>query len=502
MKTQWYKNIAALLAGALLTLAFAPFYLFPAAIVAIAVLLTTWLNTTPRQAFLRGFLFGLGLFSTGVYWIFISVHTFGEAPWPLAGLITAGLIAFLALFPALVGLLLSYLFPRDTGIKFICAFPALWVFFEWLRSFLFTGFPWLLLGYSQTNSPLKGYAPVYSVYGVSLAVAWTSALLLVGFFSFKKQNKRAIYLSAFGLILLWLGGTALSFVTWTKPDTHRLHVSLVQGNIPQELKWSADHVQLSLDRYVELSAPLWGENNLIIWPETAIPVTLQQAQNFVDALDGKAQSTKTTLMTGIPVRNPNGDGFYNALIMLGADKGMYVKRRLVPFGEYLPLPKISQPIMNFINIPMSDMLPSPQPINPLVVNGIKILTFICYEIAFPEQVRSSDTDVGLLLTINNDSWFGHSSAQSQHLQMAQMRSMEMQRPGLFVSNDGITAIIKPNGKIQSAAPQYKTFVLTDDVQPMLGQTPWQKRAMDPILILIIALFFSAIRLRKQLHREL
>src|SRR3990167_4588237 len=499
----WQKDLAALLAGGLLTLAFAPFEIFPFAVVALAILLGTWLRATPWRAWRRGFLFGIGLFGTGVSWVFTSVHVYGDAPLPFAILVTTGFIMLLALFPAYVGYLLNRFFPYATPVKTFCAFPALWVLSEWLRSFIFSGFPWLLIGYSQTNSPLKGFAPILSVFGVSLAVLWSSALLVNAFSYWKQQQYSLVYRNLLAFALLWILGSGLCLIHWTKPNGDSLHVSLVQGNIPQEMKWSPESVQFSLERYFNLTEPLWEKDKLIIWPETAIPLTLQQAEPFVEELDQKARSSQSTLMTGIPVHNPSGDGYYNALITLGAKREAYLKHRLVPFGEYLPLPKLIQPIVNYLHIPMSDMIPGTMKMQPFIVNGIKILPFICYEIAFPEQVLSRDKTIGMLLTVNNDAWFGDSPAQAQHLQMARMRAIEMGRPGLFVSNDGITAIIAPNGNIQAIAPAREPYVLTDYVQPMQGRTPWQRYAMDPILIIAIALLISAFRLRHlALRREL
>src|SRR3990167_3287347 len=501
--SSWQKDIAALLAGALLTLAFAPFEVFPIAIISLAILLATWLRVTPGRAWLRGFLFGLGLFGTGVNWVFTSIHVYVDTPFLLAIILTVVFIMLLATFPAYVGYLLARFFPHATPIKTFCAFPAILVLFEWMRSFIFSGFPWLLIVYSQTNSPLKGYAPLLSVYGASLAVLWSSACIVNAWSYWQQKQYNLVYRQLFALMILWVIGSGLSLIHWTKPKGDSLHVSLVQGNIPQDMKWSPESVQFSLERYFNLTEPLWGKNKLIIWPETAIPMPLQQAEPFVEELDQKARSSQSTLMTGIPVHNPSGDGYYNALITLGAKREAYLKHRLVPFGEYLPLPKLIQPIVNYLHIPMSDMIPGTMKMQPFIVNGIKILPFICYEIAFPEQVLSRDKTIGMLLTVNNDAWFGDSPAQAQHLQMARMRAIEMGRPGLFVSNDGITAIIAPNGNIQAIAPAREPYVLTDYVQPMQGRTPWQRYAMDPILIIAIALLISAFRLRHlALRREL
>ena len=489
-------DIFAFFTGALLTLAFAPFSLFPLAIFSPALLLWLWLPLTPKQAFRRGWLYGLGFFGTGVYWVFISIHTFGNAPIFLAALITAGFIALLAVFPALTGYCLNRFFPLKTGRKMICAFPALWVFFEWARSWFASGFPWLLLGDSQLHSPLKGFAPVYGVHGVSLVVLMCSGILVHALYNTQRGKYKRVYESLLIFILLWIIGGGLTYIVWTHPYGKPIKVSLIQGNIPQAIKWSPDQLQPTLDRYLALTRAHW-DSSIIIWPEDAIPLPLQDAIDFVLPLGNEAKQHHVSLITGIPIKKENTDSYFNAVIVIGESTAAYIKHHLVPFGEYTPLPRLFRPVMNLFDIPMSNLVPSEGWPKPLVVNGIKIATFICYEIAYPGLVVSQDNDISMLLTVNNDAWFGHSIASAQHLAIAQMRALEMGRPLLFVSNTGMTAIIKPNGVIQSAAPADKTLVLTDIVQPMQGRTLWQKRPMDPILIMLFLFIISTIRYQRR-----
>lgn len=490
-----YSDLLALFAGMILTLAFAPYEIFPFAIISPAILLAIWLKASPVRAFWLGFVFGLGLFGTGVHWVFISIHAFGGVPDLPAAIITAGFIAILALFPATVGYLTNRYFPATTTAKMLCAFPAIWVFSEWIRSWIFTGFPWLFLGYSQTNAPLKGYAPLLSVYGVSLAVLISSSLVVNAVSQIKQQAYQAAYFSLFAFITIWVAGELLSFIPWTQPNGKSIPVSLVQGNIPQEIKWSPEHVNLSLERYEKLTEPLWKNNELIIWPEAAIPLPLQQASSFIEAMDEKAKASHSHLILGIPIQAINQDGYYNAVVSLGKNQDIYLKHRLVPFGEYMPLPQLFSRIMGLLDIPMSNMIPGMGAPHLLTIDGIKILTSICYEIAFPELAAFRDQSIGLLLTVTNDAWFGRSNAQAQHLQMAQMRAIELGRPVLFVSNDGITAMIAPDGKVLSAAPPYQPYVLSSSVQPTSGRTPWQRFSMDPLLIILFGLLGIAIRAR-------
>ncbi|HSW69675.1 MAG TPA: apolipoprotein N-acyltransferase [Gammaproteobacteria bacterium] len=483
-------DFLAIAAGILLTFAFAPLRLYPLAVILPAILYALWQNVTPARAFLRGWLFGLGFFGAGIYWVFISIHTFGNASCFLAGFFTVGLIAILSLFPGLTGFLLNRYFPYPDYSRIFYAFPTIWVFLEWVRSWIFTGFPWLLLGYSQITSPLKGFAPIIGVYGLSLLVLFSSCLLIQIYIFITQKNYRNSILYLLILILLWGAGAYLNTISWTQALGKPVTVSLVQGNIAQEMKWSPDHLQSTLDTYQKLTGPHWN-SKIIIWPESAIPIPMQNAVDFLASMDNIAKKNHAAFITGIPVHLADGKGYYNAVITLGNGKGYYLKHRLVPFGEYTPFHPWLDKFLDVLNIPMSDFVAATDPPLPLIANGVKIGTFICYEIAFPEMVAASDSNI--FLTVSNDAWFGHSIAQAQHLEMAQMRAAENGRPVLFVSNNGTTAVINPDGKIKSEAPPYVPYVLTDTVQPMQGQTHWQKQRMDPVLFTIILFILFAIR---------
>lgn len=488
---RYFKDCIALLAGLLLTIAFAPFSIYPVAVISPLIFLILLLKITPKRAFFRGWLYGLGFFGGSVSWVYISIHTYGNASVFLATFITAVFIAFLAIFPGINGYLLNRYFPTGHSYKYLFAFPAIWVILEWLRSILFTGFPWVLLGTSQVNSPLAGYAPILGVYGVSLIVLFTAGLLLDLYFHKEKRIK-----NIFSIILIWVFGFALTYIPWTKPNGEPIQISLVQGNIPQDIHWSYDQLIPTLQRYQNLTDQHW-DSKIIIWPENAIPVPLQNATDFVDFMSAEALKNKATIIAGIPVKHATKDAYYNAVIAFGQDSGFYLKHRLVPFGEYTPFANLLKSTMDRFQIPMSNMTVGEDVPKPIIAQGFKIATFICYEIAFPEQVLQRDGDVDMILTVSNDAWFGQSIALAQHLQMAQMRALEMGRPVLFVSNTGITAFIKPNGKIQSEAPPDKIYVLTDKVQTVNGKTPWQNYGMDPAWIMILIFLFYAISAQRK-----
>lgn len=492
----YFGDSLALISGAILTLAFAPFGIYPLAIISPAILLATFFKVSPKKAFWRGWLFGMGFFTTGVYWVYISIHTFGNVPAIFAGLITAGLIAILAIFPGMNGWLLNRYFQKDNVVKILLAYPIIWVFLEWVRSWFATGFPWLLLGTSQTNSPLKGLAPVFGVYGVSLALLICSSLLVYAFLSIKKRKFLQLFLSLLGIACVWIAGGILNTIVWTKPEGNPIQVSLIQGNIAQELKWNPDQVQPTLDTYMRLTRQHL-DSKIIIWPEAAIPIPFLNTMEFLFTLDREAKRNHTTVITGIPMQIPNTHDYLNTVIVLGEGTGIYAKHRLVPFGEYVPFKQYFGRLLEFMDIPMSDFVAGKDMPEPIQTNGTKIATFVCYEIAYPELVLSRDGDINLLLTVSNDAWFDRSIAQAQHLQIAQMRAIEQQRPLLFVSNNGITATISPDGKVQKAAPPYQEDVIIDKVQPMQGKTPWQKHSMDLVLGLMLIMLYFSIKYRRR-----
>lgn len=500
----WLKllliDLAAIFFGALLTTAFAPYSIFPFAIIALSGLIGLLINASPKRSFWLGFLFGIGAFATGIYWIYISIHFMGEVPVLLAGAATAILVMVLAMFPAVTCYLTNKYFANNISTKIIFAFPALWVFSEWARSWLFDGFPWLFVGYSQINSPLREFAPYLSVYGVSLAAVLTSGLIVNSALYFKQKKYRQAYLSLFVISMIWIGGAMLNLVHWTKPNGKPIAVSLVQGNIPQEVKWVPEHIQLSFDRYADLTKSLWQENHIIVWPESAIPMSLQDSARFIEDMNDKATTSKSHLILGIPIQTKGG--YFNAVVTLGKDKHSYLKRRLVPFGEYVPLQNVLTRLFQLLNIPISNLIPGQLDQKPIVINNVKILTSVCFEIAFPELTYTRDENVGLLLTVTNDAWFGHSSAQAQHLEMARMRALELMRPVLFASNDGITAIIDPTGDVQSALPTHETGVLNGTIQPMQGLTPWMQYGIDGVLIVLVTFLISAWRSNRRAIKAL
>lgn len=462
------QSLIALLAGSILPLAFAPFGYYPIAFISPAILLWLWTKNSPKIAALHGFLFGVGFFGIGVSWIYISIHTYGYTTPLLAGFITSLFIIYLALFPATQGFILSYFYKKNSAIKLLLAFPLTWVVFEYLRGWLLTGFPWLFLGYSQIDSPLRGIAPIFGVYGISLLITFVAGILVM----LVRTKNQVTRLSLTAILLgIFFGTNALHKIEWVKLDNKKIKVTLIQGNIPLEMKWQSGQMQNILNIYTRLTSQHW-DSKLIVWSEAAIPGSANQAAHFIKQLSATAAKNNSTIITGVIVSQNNKN--YNGAITLGKDHLTYLKRHLVPFGEYLPLKNIFGNLLKFFSIPMSDLSSGASQQPPFIVNNINLAPFICYEIIYPSLVLDYFPKAQLLVTISDDSWFGKSIATAQHLEMARMRSLETGRYQLMSTNTGITAIIDQRGQIISQLPNFTRATLTHEIQLISGLTPYVK----------------------------
>lgn len=459
--------LVCLASGAMLPLAFAPFNLFPISFLSIALLFAAWQGAGPRRAAWWGALFGLGQFGVGVSWVYVSIYQFGGVGVATAMGLTGLLILALACFPAALGYMLAWAASLGGRCLLVCLYPAGWAFTEWLRGWVFTGFPWLSLGYSEMGAVLSGYAPLLGVYGVSWATALTAALILVLWKGVTKERGLALAL----LGALWMGGASLKAVEWTTPIGPPLRVSLVQGNVSQGLKWLPSERAATLKLYAELTRRHW-DSDLIVWPETAVPMFFDEAAPFLRQLGDDARTHGVALLVGAPYMDLTTGRYYNSLVSLGTAKGLYHKHHLVPFTEYLPLREALGEVVELLDVPMSAFSAGPRDQVPLDVAGVRVAASICYEAAFPEEVTRALPAAQMLVNVSNDAWFGHSLAPHQHLQIARMRALETGRPMLRATNTGITAFIDQAGRVQARAPQFKPFVLTGTVQPYQGQTPY------------------------------
>ncbi|MHB8424916.1 MAG: apolipoprotein N-acyltransferase [Gammaproteobacteria bacterium] len=481
-------DVLALICGALTVLAFAPFGLYLLASLTLAALFWLLQDISAGRAAWRGFLFGTAEFAWGVHWLYISIHTIGDAPLWLTFLILTALVAVMAVYSALTCGLAVWLAPRAGAVRWLLVLPALWTVFEWLRGWLLTGFPWLSLGYSQIGSALKGYAPLLGVYGVSLAVALSAGLLLSLLTARVRRRMRLVSLAL--LLAVWLAGGLLANMRWTHPSGQPMQVSLIQGNIPQTIKWDPQAFRPTLALYRRLTDAHW-DSRLIIWPESAIPEYADQVQrDYLEPLQRAARAHGTQLLIGVPTENLTTGAAYNSVISLGGHDGVYNKRHLVPLAEYFPLPKWVRRWLESMNLPYSSFTPGAAHQPLLEIAGYPVGVSICYEDAFGSEIMRALPRAAFLVNVSDDGWFGDSIALPQHLEIARMRALEAGRYLLRDTNTGITAVIGPRGRIRESLPADVRGVLTAEFTPYAGSTPYS-RLGNPAIVVLASLLLAA-----------
>ena len=496
------RSSLALAAGAATVFGFAPFGLAALPIVTLALLLVLWQGAaSARSAAATGFAFGLGLFGAGASWVFIALNTFGGMPLPLAGVATGGFCAFLALYPAAAGWAAARWTEPGSWQRAIAA-AAAWTLAEWARSVVFTGFPWLSLGYAAlgeaARNPLAGYAPVGGAFLVTLAIAAVAAALalFVDALAAAARTRAAFLLAAIAAV--FAGGAALARVEWTVPSGTPVAVSLVQGNVTQDLKFDPDFRRTTFDLYLRLVGASRGR--LVVLPESAFPVfadevpdsVLRRMQEVVAARDGDALVGMFTVEP--PLVTGGGPRYYNSVVSVGAAQSqLYRKRHLVPFGETIPLePLVGWFIRSVLSIPLASQA-SGEPDPPaLHVAGQRVAVNICYEDAFGAEIRRQAGDATLLVNVTNDAWYGRSLAAYQHHQIAAMRALETGRPLLRATNTGITSAIAHDGREIARLPWFTRGILEVEVTGRQGLTPYVRWGDAVANALALALFATAI----------
>ncbi|MBW9103349.1 apolipoprotein N-acyltransferase [Paraburkholderia phenoliruptrix] len=530
---RWHYLVA-LAAGALNTLSFAPTPHGGWLEVAVFVFLFAWLMRTTgwKSAALTGGAFGFGNFVTGVWWLYVSMHYYGGMPAPLAGTALVLFSLYLALYPALAAGVWSFCagharngkatddLPFSPTWHGALAFASAWAVGEWLRGTVFTGFPWLASGYAQVDGPFAGFAPLAGVYGVGWVLALAAALLvqalvpLVGTLrgsrgsadtapngAAKRGHAAQVALPGGIALALIAAGLLLPLATWTVPANAPLAVRLLQGDVKQEMKFEEAGVRAAIDQYQQMitSKPA----DLIVTPETAIPVLAQQLPlPFATAVRNFADSTGSAILFGAIGGSVTPEGrvvdYTNSLFGVTPgtrDVYRYDKHHLVPFGEFVPWG--FRWFVNLMNIPLGDFARGGPVQKPFVVHNQPVAVDICYEDIFGEEIartlRESDTPAGVLINSTNLAWFGDTIALDQHLQIARMRSLETGRPMLRATNTGMTAAIDANGKVLGKLTPYTIGSLDVTVQGTAGRTPYVTSGNNTVLavsLLLLAFGFA------------
>jgi len=493
------SRFIAFLVGAATTLAFAPFGWSLLAPVLLLPLLYVCLTVSPRDAAGHAFWYGFGLFLTGTYWIYISVHVFGNAALWIAILLMVGLALIMAFFLSLAGWLISRVSRGEPWLLVLVA-PASWVLVEWLRGWALTGFPWMALGYGQIDTGFAGWAPVLGVYGVSFMLVLSTAAAIAALLA---ETAKGRIVGIVLVLLPWLAGGVLTLVEWTEPTGKAVRSSIVQAGVSQDKKWDRDYRGPIMEHYFSGTLSV-ADSEIVLWPEVAIPALDDQVAPFIAEVEKVARANSQTVLFGILERSYEQDvdgRIYNSVMLIGTDeRQVYRKRHLVPFGEYFPVPPAVREWMRMQNLPHSD-LAAGEDVQPLLTaaNGIQFGVAICYEDAYGAEQLYALPAAGILINVSNDAWFGDSIAPHQHLEIARMRSLEFGRPAVRAANTGISAFIDADGTLLQAGKQFEPELMTMDIQPRRGATPYVNYGNWPVLGLCFAILgFFWIRNRASL----
>ncbi len=469
-------------------LAFAPFGAWPLAIVCPALLFALWTGASPGRAAWRGFLYGAGEFLAGIYWIYVPISGLGPGPWWLGFLIYVALSFACAVFPTVLGVLARLVAPR-VGWLWLLFVPAGWALGEWVRSFSLTGFPWLALGYSQAMVPLGGYAPVFGVYGASYFCALIAVLLLIILTPRGGLAARAFAVT--GIAAIFGLGAGLGHIAWTRPAGAPFTVSLVQSNIPQTVKWNPDKLVPSLKLYERLTREHLS-SDVVVWPEDAVAVWYADAEPLLADIEAEAHAHGTALVFGVPLYSLSSRGGSPAVLSLSPQPNAYLKRHLVPFSEYFPVPDWTKRWLAAHSLPYSSFTPGPWRQPPLEVGKWKAALALCYEIAFGRLLITQLPAGQFILNPSDDGWFGNTIALAQQFQMARLAARETGRFVVTPTDDGVTGIIGARGGVRARLPAHTQGVLTGKVTPYKGATPYVRWGNWLIVSLMTVLFFIAL----------
>lgn len=502
-KSYWF----CFLSGLSLIFAYAPFSQWYLSLIIPAIALHKIQNQLPRKAAKLMAAFALGWFGSGISWVHVSIDQFGGLPLIISLSLMVLLCLYLSLFPALA----AYLTARFSINKHLSLWllPPFWLFTEYLRSVVLTGFPWLSLGYSQIDSPLASFAPVIGEVGITAIVLIINICLVETFNVINQKTYTKLRLPIIIILGLVLISFLLSKASWVKPNGEVTTVALVQGNIAQSIKWQPEQEWPTMLKYLDLTRVNY-DADIIIWPESAIPAMEPTVQDYLTTVNRSALLNDSAIITGIINYNFESKAYYNSLITLGKKQAedeqgyfynhsnRYSKNHLLPIGEFVPFQEWLRPLAPFFNLPMSSFSRGNYVQKNLIAKGLHILPLLCFEIAFPHQLAanlSNETD--LLLTVSNDAWFGHSHGPHQHMEIARMRALEFGKPLLRATNNGITAVVDYQGNFLARIPQFEESVLKAKVPLVSGETPYSQWPRLILLIMIIAPITSTLIFRRK-----
>ncbi len=470
--------LAALL-GVMHTLSFAPNHWWWLQILSLAGLAALAQRASRlRDVAWVGVAFGLGWFLSGIWWLYISMHVYGEMPAWMSVIAVLALSAYLALHPALAAWLWQWLVRgrKVGGAASALIFGAAWLLSEWLRGTMWTGFPWINGGYAHTDGPLAGYAPLVGVYGIVAMAATLAGLLCVA------AERRLHWLAGGAGVLVLAAGWPLHTVAWTQPVGKPISVRLLQGNVPQNIKFEQIGIDQSLALYTKLVTEQPAQ--LVVTPETAFPIMLQEMpQEVALAIRTYVDTTGSSVLFGAASQDSPVD-YTNSVFGVGPQiigVYRYDKHHLVPFGEFIPYG--FHWFVHMMNMPLGDFRRGATVQAAMPVADQYVAPNICYEDLFGEEIAASlrHAPATLLANTTNLAWFGDTIALDQHLQISRMRALETGRPMLRATNTGATAVVRPDGSVQARLPSFTLGALQAEVQGTQGLTPYVRLGNLPAL---------------------
>jgi len=477
----WRSTLRAFCSGLLLPLGFAPFHMPGLAILGLALLFLHLRTRTAKHAFAIGFAFAMGFFGLGVSWIYTSIHSYGHLNFMLSALFTLLFVAYLALYTGLMAMMYQLLAKNMPGYARVLLFSSLWLLSEYLRSTCLGGFPWLSLGFGQMDSPLQHLLPLVGVLGVGWFTAFSGGFL--GLICLTSGAKKRIGLVCF--VLLVMSPEIIKYVHWTQVNKQPLSVGVIQANLSMRDKWDESIFWNILDYYQKAASKLIKTKQLVVMPESAIPLPSSYVGDFLETLNQEALANNSAVLLGIPYPNTsntsNKTTYHNALLSLGQAQGVYLKQHLVLFGEFIPpwLVKFNQ----WLGLPDPNMTTGQTHQRLITVNQHPVATLICYELAYPKLLRAQLPNAEWIVSISDDGWFGHSFAIYQHLQMAQVLSKQTGRFQIVSNNSGLSSLINAEGAITNKLPAFDTNILEGVIHGATGATPWVRTGDFPAILL-------------------
>ena len=476
IKNKYIEYSIIVISGFLYTAAFAPIDFKLGIFISLTFFLYILSTSSRQSSLLKSFIYGIIVYASGVSWIFNSIYYHGGENLIISIIITFLFIVFLSAFFIPFG----YFVNKDTNLNRLdtpILVASIWVLIEFIRSNIFGGFPWLLVGVSHTGTILKHIFPLFGSLMVSFIIVMISMMLVAVLSSKSKKNFLKLY--SLGILLFYL--LVSIFTNFSIDATKPLKITIVQPNINLGTKFNDLELDKIKKKYIEIFDN--KINKLVILPETAIPKIYQLDKDFYHLLRSNGE---LNLISGVFNYNRSKNKIYNSILVLNENEVFYNKRHLVPFGEYTPLESVFSFISDILNIPMSNLTPGDFTQPEITYDDIILHPLVCYEIAYPSLIETSE-DYSLIINVSNDAWFGNSLAPYQHLQIAQARALESRRTVIRAANTGISAVINKSGDILHKIDLNEEGLINADIYPSKGVTPYMYFGDYPVLMLIFSI---------------